>query len=303
MKTSLFLSLVIILAGRAVPAAEPNFDPASPPPQNAGAQPGAAANTVPDLKALLSPRESEMKLVITRYEADRDKLGRFFSFVDVNRFTRMQRLYADWLVALGKLDQGKLTDEARADYKRLVEEIQKDRSALVAQAQAWVEITPAIPFAATIISLGESQLRMEKPDAEKAALAVDGLKGQIESARKGFDSTKMSKAAISRAADTVNSLKGSLRNWYQFYYDYDPLFTWWVPRSYKEVDQALADYITFLREKADNAADNTTGSAPTLTEAAASGCVAETDGLHRRRGCFQNGGGSRHPGQLRAGLE
>jgi uncharacterized protein (DUF885 family) len=265
MKTSLFLSFAIVLAARVTPAAEPNFDPAAPPTQDAGAQPGAAANAVPDLTKMLSPRESEMKLVITRYEADRDKLGRFFSFVDANRFTRMQRFYADWLVALGKLDQGKLTDEARADHKRLVEEINKDRSALEAQAQAWVEIAPAMPFAATIISLGESQLRMEKPDAEKAALTVDGLKGQIEAARKGLDGTKMSKAAIRRAADTVNSLKGSLRNWYQFYYDYDPMFTWWVPRSYKEVDQALAEYITFLRDKAGDDAADATATPPALT--------------------------------------
>jgi uncharacterized protein (DUF885 family) len=44
-------------------------------------------------------------------------------------------------------------------------------------------------------------------------------------------------------------LRGTLKNWFGFHNGYDPVFTWWVGEPYKTVDQSLASYATFLREK------------------------------------------------------
>jgi uncharacterized protein (DUF885 family) len=40
-----------------------------------------------------------------------------------------------------------------------------------------------------------------------------------------------------------------LKNWYSYYYGYDPIFGWWVESPYKLLDAALQDYAAFVREK------------------------------------------------------
>ena len=52
-----------------------------------------------------------------------------------------------------------------------------------------------------------------------------------------------------RAEGTAKGLQTALKSFFDFYNDYDPLFTWWVPEPYKAVDKSLGDYATALRAK------------------------------------------------------
>ncbi len=63
------------------------------------------------------------------------------------------------------------------------------------------------------------------------------------------DALKVSKALATRGADSVDGLRGSVTTWFNFYNNYDPLFTWWMGMPYKQVDAALQDYAAFLRDK------------------------------------------------------
>ncbi len=40
-----------------------------------------------------------------------------------------------------------------------------------------------------------------------------------------------------------------MTTWFNFYNNYDPLFTWWMGMPYKQADAALQDYAAFLRDK------------------------------------------------------
>jgi len=44
---------------------------------------------------------------------------------------------------------------------------------------------------------------------------------------------------------TADSLRNSLRAWFNFCNGYDPLFTWWTDAPYKAADKALQNYVTF----------------------------------------------------------
>jgi uncharacterized protein (DUF885 family) len=53
-----------------------------------------------------------------------------------------------------------------------------------------------------------------------------------------------------RANRAAQALRSTLKAWFDFYHDYDPLFTWWVSAPYQKADQALEGYAGFLRQQA-----------------------------------------------------
>ena len=47
----------------------------------------------------------------------------------------------------------------------------------------------------------------------------------------------------------THRLTDDLRDWFDQYNGYDPMFTWWVAQPYKDADKALTGYTAFLKEK------------------------------------------------------
>src|SRR6185295_7671791 len=116
-----------------------------------------------------------------------------------------------------------------------------------------------LPFAGTIIDLEEARRRMEPIDAAKSAAVLTDLKRQIDERRRSVelglkqegraatpdnsgDPIRIKRTIANRAANAVNGLRNSLRNWYTFYSGYDPVFSWWSEEPYKTLDQTLAAY-------------------------------------------------------------
>ena len=101
-----------------------------------------------------------------------------------------------------------------------------------------------------------TDLRMEKVDGPRSArtlayigTTVNTLRTKIETPPKGDSSSaKITKVAAYRAAEVTASLRTLLRNWYQFYNGYDPLFSWWTGAPYRSADSALINYQRVLRE-------------------------------------------------------
>ena len=94
---------------------------------------------------------------------------------------------------------------------------------------------------------------MESIDAGKVASTLDALAKEIEATNRSVEaalrSSSVHKADGAQAAILVTTLRTTLRNWFDFYNGYDPLFTWWVAEPYKAVDANLQTYTTFLRQK------------------------------------------------------
>jgi hypothetical protein len=75
-------------------------------------------------------------------------------------------------------------------------------------------------------------------------------------------SLRYSKATVTRAAAVVDGLQSTLRDWFAFYNDYDPMFTWWVPQQQKQTDAALGNFAGFLRNQLLTAAPDQLAAAP-----------------------------------------
>jgi hypothetical protein len=98
---------------------------------------------------------------------------------------------------------------------------------------------------------------MEKPRRRGAVVKGQEVARQMETIRKQvgrlLDKLKAGpsidmKLALAASAE-VDGVKGLLRNYYAFYNGYDPLFTWWVPRTYASLDSVLGAYATALKGK------------------------------------------------------
>lgn len=221
-------------------------------------QPKAPA--VPDPRDLMAKPQSDMRAIVSWFDADRGNLTRFYSIpVSPTRIARLQRFYGNWLKALEKLNAEKMNEEGRADLKRLKERIEEERQQLASQARTQAEVAYLVPFAQTIIDLEESRRRMESMNAPSAASQLHGLKKQIDRMRLGVEGGLQApkkdnaifapKATAGRAAETIASLRTALKNWFDFYNNYDPPFGWWMAEPYKAVDQSLQSYAALLKDK------------------------------------------------------
>ena len=60
------------------------------------------------------------------------------------------------------------------------------------------------------------------------------------------------KDQVQEAILAVEDIKNSAASVFSFYNDYDPIFTWWVPSTYKALDSSLAKYKIAFEAKLEN---------------------------------------------------
>jgi uncharacterized protein (DUF885 family) len=204
--------------------------------------------------------QSELRGLIERYTADRGSLFRFFSTdASATRHDRMKQFYADWLAALAKLNFDSMSQDGRVDYLLFKNHLDHELRQLDIQENAFAEIVPLAPFAATIVDLEDARRRMQTIDSPKTAALLTKMARQIDAISKSVeaglkpdakpDAIKVKRPVANRAVAAINIQRVTLKNWFGFYNGYDPIFTWWVGEPYRTVDAALEKYIAFLREK------------------------------------------------------
>jgi hypothetical protein len=246
-----------------------------------------------DLRPLLAPRQSEMRLAAQFYTADRATLNGNYDWggaggrggrgtgdggapglsLSTNRIARLKRYDLDWQAALAKLDASRLSAAAQAELNLLKTTIRTNLMQLDADAAATAPVMPLLPFARQIIEMSEARIRMQDLDAKKAGGILTEVSKQIGRIRASLTEglggatgaaggLRVGKDVAIRGADAADGLRGSLATWFNFYNGYDPLFMWWTTLPYKHANAALQEYAAFLREKV-AAANQTPGAAPT----------------------------------------
>src|ERR1043165_6231111 len=105
----------------------------------------------------------------------------------------------------------------------------------------------------------ETRRSMTQIDSAKSATTLNGLKKQVDETRRrveaglrpgeNAEAVRVKKTVAFRGVNAINALRGNLRNWYTFYNGYDPVFTWWNEQPYRELDEALTSYASFISER------------------------------------------------------
>jgi hypothetical protein len=242
-------------------------------------QPALPANVVPaDLKPLLAGPASEMRLVVTRYQADRVTLAGNYAGPTAGgrgrrgagaasapavpppppvptspaRLARLKRFDLDWQTALAKLQTPRLSPAAAADLAALKTTIETNMRQLDADALTLAQVMPALPFAPKIVGLLEARIQVQDVDGRKAAETTMAVIKDVNAMRAAFESGEpigLSKATALRAADATDQFRAGFAEWFGFYNGYDPMVTWWMAQPSKQADAALQEYATLLREK------------------------------------------------------
>ncbi len=190
-----------------------------------------------------------MASLIERYRADHGALERAYRIPFSSRHTeRMKAFLGGWEKTLAAVDFGALPQDGRIDYLLFRNHLRHQRSRLERTPKVDADAAPLVPFASLIADLEEGRRKFETPDPEKAATRMVELARAVKEARKSADAHD-NRPAAHRAAVWVDELRGTLKAWRGFFSGYDPAFTWWVDKPWKDADQALADYGAFLRER------------------------------------------------------
>ncbi len=223
-----------------------------------GAKPKPAAAEPADSK------DSEMKPIIERYSVDRGSIFRSWPVANSpTRRDRTKKLYTDSLAGLLKLNFDAMSQDGKVDYILFKNHLEYELRQLDIQAKQLEEIRPLIPFATTIIDMEETRRRMEPIESAKTAITLTNLKKQVDDVRRTVEmglrpdrgegpspnALRVKKTVGNRGVQALNSLRGTLRNWYTFYNGYDPTFTWWNEEPYRALDTAIQGYAAFLTER------------------------------------------------------
>ena len=196
---------------------------------------------------------SRLSFAIEKFGEDFGSLNRFYSArTSETRAERMKRLYRENLAILSGMNFNSLSKDEKVDYVLFRNHLERELSEIERFDEQLKEMADIIPFASAISDLEDSRRKLEKIDPAKTAKILDDLNRVINSARAAFEKKNISKSkptVANRAVGMIASLRQTLRNWYNFYAGYDPVFSWWNSNPYKAVDESLQKYSTFVSKE------------------------------------------------------
>lgn len=196
---------------------------------------------------------SRLRQVIENFEQDRGAFNRWYSAeTSTARRERFRKLYSDRLTELGRLDFARLEHHEQVDYLLFQNHLQRELAELDRNLEQFNEMLMIVQFADVISDLEDQRRRLETIDAEKTAETLDALAAKIRDTQRSFENgtyVKPKPTVAYRAVRTLQSLRTTLRNWYNFHNGYDPKFSWWNKKPYEAADQALQRYTEFVSNR------------------------------------------------------
>lgn len=198
---------------------------------------------------------SEIAPIIIRYNQDVHTILDFYSPRAANGFSyqpvlnspqqrkRLNEVNILYLNELTKFQFDKLQVNGQVDYLLLKNQIEGYQEELKEEDAQYQSIKPFIPFADSIYNLERVRLRGGSVDGEKIAGELHALSKYLETRLEELSKqTKIDKREAEFAREAVSALQARLQNVFKFYNDYDPMFTWWVPQTYEQLDSLLGKY-------------------------------------------------------------
>lgn len=199
----------------------------------------------------LYQQTSEVNNVMVQYYADYGNLSRFY--VIENSPERRQRLLATvnrYIDTLAKLDFDKLNTGTKVDYILFNRDLHEQQYQLNKEAEEYNATLQWFPFADSIYAYEKLRRRGAILNAQKLAADLAAWSVQIKNLQEKLNQQPyISFDLAERAKGTADGLRDALKSIYDFYYGYDPLFTWWVPQPYTITDSLLKVYSDSIKAK------------------------------------------------------
>lgn len=165
---------------------------------------------------------------------------------------RIIRLDQSYLDKLNKIDFDNISIYGQVDYIVLKQKIENDLIALRNEENLQNAISNYIPFADSIYFFEQTRRRGNTVNGQLIAAALNNT---LQLAKKAKITVEAGPMIEERQAkyllSTLDDINDRLKSSYNFYNTYDPLFTWWVPKSYEALEKALDDFKNTVKKKSD----------------------------------------------------
>ena len=195
-------------------------------------------------------QNSRLADLVTEFEMDTWALERTY-IVDESEeyYQRFTSFYGDWQKRMSNIDFSSLSQQGKVDYVLLKNLINKRAYFLNQGYNDFKEVDAVSNFANNIFSFIKERRRGKKPDAKQLAKTFQDATVDIDADMETWKSKPFKdwQTAV-KASDVVTSFQKALKEAYEFYYGYDPDFTWWVEKPYKKLNEKLSLYAEFLKE-------------------------------------------------------
>ncbi len=165
---------------------------------------------------------------------------------------RLLLLDQEYEKKLQQFDYKKLNTNGQVDYILLNRKIKRDIENLKSNQTAYNRVKGYLPFADSILEFEKKRRRGGAVEAKEVATAFEKASAQVDQEIKKLEGMKaIPSADVEYLESILESLKLRLESSFDFYNGYEPLFSWWVPKSHERLQEKLKEYKELIASKSD----------------------------------------------------
>jgi uncharacterized protein (DUF885 family) len=208
----------------------------------------------------------EMPNIMEHYAADARVLSRYYSAAQAiggrgsmggdgvagspEKRERLEKLNIDYLKQLEQLNFKSLSQECKVDYILFKRDLKEKLRQLSQEKADNDQVKQWFPFAPKIYALEKIRRRGGQIDGEKVSREWSTIINEIKTLQAKIKEEKSIPAEAGyTAGETVANLKRTLVSINDFYNGYEPMYTWWVPKTFQALDEALTAYAATIKSK------------------------------------------------------
>lgn len=213
----------------------------------------------------LYSQTSEMADAMIQYDADKASILRFYStaaqgdffmrqqgpgYNSPERRKRLLELIDQYLDILKKSPFEKWNINGKVDYVLFKRNLESEQYQLLEEQKTYDQVAKHLTFSDKLYTLQKPRRRGIAVNGEEVAKQLNEINKDITNATKklkSIDSLETKEANL--ASDAAKGLQGIMKDYFNFYNGYDPMFSWWVPKTYSETDSLLNVFATAIKRK------------------------------------------------------
>lgn len=201
-------------------------------------------------------QSSEMHHIMVQFQEDKGSILRFYAtqnpmdsrgqvspYNSPVRRKRLQDLIDEYVKQIEALPFDKFNINSKVDYLLFKRNLESEKYELNEEENRHKQIPHFIPFSGRIYHLVQLRERGYHVDAHQVAKEMNEIIKMVNKSSaelKSMPTYEMAKA--NTVADAIQGMQGTLKSYFNFYNGYDPLFSWWVPKTYTSLDSVLTKY-------------------------------------------------------------
>ncbi|SDD65379.1 protein of unknown function [Algoriphagus faecimaris] len=194
---------------------------------------------------------TELAQMIQTYQADRGALSRLYTnSLSEEYFDRMESFNLEYLEVLQSFNYDSFSEDGKIDYVLFRNYLETQIAEMALERKDFEGVKSVLAFAEPLQNFVLARRRAKEPDSQTLAASWNEVAKQIDEQKAGLSTTSKynswQKADLAAAA--IERLHQTIKEAYEFYFDYDPEFTWWMPEPWEMLDASLKSYASALRE-------------------------------------------------------